>query len=51
MGNESEIERDSISSEIPERAPREPEGFGEDRGFGRERAEAEGELGAEAEPE
>ncbi|HYV67034.1 MAG TPA: 30S ribosomal protein S6 [Myxococcales bacterium] len=37
--------------EVPERAPREPEGFGEERGFGRERAEAEGEMGAEAEPE
>src|SRR6266849_5778869 len=37
--------------EVPERAPREPEGFGEERGFGRERPEPEGELGAEAEPE
>ena len=37
--------------EVPERAPREPEGFGEERGFGRERPEAEGELGAETEPE
>ena len=37
--------------EVPERAPREPEGFGEERGFGRERPEAEGEMGAEAEPE
>ena len=37
--------------EVPERAPREPEGFGEERGFGRERPEPEGEIGAEAEPE
>jgi small subunit ribosomal protein S6 len=37
--------------EVPERAPREPEGYGEERGFGRERPEAEGEMGAEVEPE
>jgi len=37
--------------DVPERAPREAEGFGEERGFGRERPEVEGELGAEAEPE
>lgn len=37
--------------EVPERVPREPEGFGEERGFGRERPEAEGEMGVEAEPE
>jgi small subunit ribosomal protein S6 len=37
--------------EVPERAPREAEGFGDDRSFGRERPEAEGEVGPEAEAE
>src|SRR2546421_9123548 len=37
--------------EVPERAAREPEPFGEERSFGRERPEAEAEIGPEAEPE
>jgi small subunit ribosomal protein S6 len=37
--------------EMPERGGREPEPFGEERSFGRERPEAEGEIGPEAEPE
>ena len=37
--------------EVPERASREPEPFGEERSFGRERPEAEAEIGPEPEPE
>ena len=37
--------------EVPERAAREPEPFGEERSFGRERPEAEAEIGPEPEPE
>ena len=37
--------------EVPERAPREAESFGEERSFGRERPEAEADVGPEPEPE
>jgi len=37
--------------EVPERAGRDPEPFGEERSFGRERPEPESEIGPETEAE